>query len=131
MVNRGNILIVEDDPAVRMSLAEYLRDAGFHVETADRGTRGIEVLEKSTIDLVVVDMGLPDMSGEEFIQAAYAMSSELHFIIHTGLPGPISPLLLSLGIEKRQLLPKPLPSMEILIQMIDKLRVESLTSKSS
>jgi two-component system response regulator PhoP len=62
------VLIVEDDPTIRETLAARLRQEGYAVETAEDGKEGAYKAVEYPIDLAVVDLGLPEMSGIELIQ---------------------------------------------------------------
>jgi len=59
-----SILIVEDDEGIQTYLKELLLDNGYNVMTASDGTTGLKIIKKSVPDLVLLDLGLPDMSGE-------------------------------------------------------------------
>ena len=66
--NKYKILVVEDDRNI-LSMIQTLLDAGgYQVLSAQRGQQGILVLSSHVPDLVVLDLGLPDMDGEEFIR---------------------------------------------------------------
>jgi CheY-like chemotaxis protein len=60
---RRIILIIEDDPAVRMGLARGLRRAGYACLEAASGERGLELARKRTPDLVLTDMHVPGKDG--------------------------------------------------------------------
>lgn len=60
----NNILIVEDDQGIQEYLKEFLLENGFSVQTATDGTASLQVLKKSQPDLVVLDLGLPNITGE-------------------------------------------------------------------
>jgi signal transduction histidine kinase len=60
-----HILIVEDNSDFASSLADLLQGEGHRVETATDGARAIEALERSTPDVVLLDIGLPEMDGFE------------------------------------------------------------------
>ncbi len=57
------ILIVDDEPAISDTLAYALRSDGFAAESCTLGAEAIAVLGRGEHDLVVLDVGLPDMSG--------------------------------------------------------------------
>jgi DNA-binding response OmpR family regulator len=57
------ILVIEDDPAIRMGLVDTLRAKGYDVVSAGRGGEGISCFREQTPDLVVLDLMLPDMEG--------------------------------------------------------------------
>ena len=63
MPTQGRVLIVEDDPAVREVLAEYLGGHGYDVVQADRGTAMREAVERNLPDVVLLDVNLPGEDG--------------------------------------------------------------------
>jgi DNA-binding response OmpR family regulator len=58
-----SILVVEDDPGIRMALSRGLRDRGYVVTTAESGLAALEVAAKAEPDVVLLDLGLPDLDG--------------------------------------------------------------------
>ena len=63
MMERGSVLVVEDDPAIGVGLVSVLRDEGYGVRLeADRG-RALAAVEDSAPQLVILDLGLPDVDG--------------------------------------------------------------------
>jgi two-component system, OmpR family, response regulator PhoP len=62
------ILVVEDDEDLRTSLCEGLREAGYAVDQAGDGRDGLFAAQEYPIDLAIVDLGLPEMSGIELIR---------------------------------------------------------------
>jgi two-component system response regulator PhoP len=63
------ILVVEDDVRLQDSVAQLLRDAGHVVDVSADGVEGLWYGEEFPIDLAIVDLGLPGMSGLELIRA--------------------------------------------------------------
>lgn len=61
----NRILIVEDDVDILRLLSRELEDAGFEVAAYDSGMRGLSAVRESSPDLVILDLGLPDLSGQE------------------------------------------------------------------
>jgi two-component system OmpR family response regulator len=59
------ILVVEDDPKIAHIVKVYLEGAGFRVVHADRGKDALKAAQKEIPLLVILDLMLPDMSGEE------------------------------------------------------------------
>ena len=59
------VLVVDDEPAILAALGPLLDAAGYGVSTATTGYAALDAVERSTPDLVVVDLGLPDMDGRE------------------------------------------------------------------
>lgn len=62
---RKTILVVEDNPDNMALMEEILEDANFDIEQAVRAEDGIERLHQGGIDLVLMDVSLPDMDGLE------------------------------------------------------------------
>ncbi len=66
--NKYKILVVEDDRNILSMIQTVLDTNGYKVLTAQRCQQGILMLSSHVPDLVVLDLGLPDMDGEEFIR---------------------------------------------------------------
>lgn len=65
--NKFKILIVEDDHVILNFVQTLLEANGYQILTAERGDQGLMVFSSHRPDLVILDLGLPDMDGEEFI----------------------------------------------------------------
>ena len=63
-----SILIIEDDPLVRKTLASQLAKKGFEVTTADTGEGGVRAFGESSPDVVLLDLRLPDIDGLEVLR---------------------------------------------------------------
>jgi PAS domain S-box-containing protein len=61
----GNILIVDDNPMNIRLLSEMLKNEGYNTWPAPNGVRALAVLEKHAIDLILLDIKMPDMDGYE------------------------------------------------------------------
>nr|WP_304219784.1 response regulator transcription factor [Fredinandcohnia onubensis] len=64
----GTILIIEDDMAIHSLIKEALELQGFQTLSAFSGTEGKLLFEQNQVDLVLLDLMLPGMNGEEFLQ---------------------------------------------------------------
>ena len=62
---RGTILIIDDDDANRYVKSRLLKLEGFRINEADTGTHGLELLQRDTPDLIILDVKLPDINGLE------------------------------------------------------------------
>ena len=58
-----NILIIDDDKNTRFLLYEVLKMNNFNVFQANNGLQGLNMLEKERIDLIIVDIMMPEMNG--------------------------------------------------------------------
>ena len=73
--NKYKVLIVEDDHNISNMIQTILESNGYQALTAQRCLQGLLMLTSHVPDLVVLDLGLPDMDGEEFIRLARRDSS--------------------------------------------------------
>jgi len=64
-VTGKRVLIVEDDLDILRLLTRELEDAGFEVLAFDSGIRGLSAVREHEPDLVILDLGLPDLTGQE------------------------------------------------------------------
>ena len=62
------LLIIEDEPHIRNQLQQYLQQQGYAVDSAEDGKAGLFLGTEHPIDLAIVDLGLPGMSGIDVIQ---------------------------------------------------------------
>jgi DNA-binding response OmpR family regulator len=65
----GRILIVDDEPMVRETIAQVLREEGYTVEVADDGTDALVKLDARRPDAVLLDLMMPGMNGRQFLTA--------------------------------------------------------------
>lgn len=77
------ILIVEDDPQLQDSVASLLREAGYAVDVSSDGTEGLYFGEEYPVDLAVIDLGLPGLSGIELIRRLRASERDFPILILT------------------------------------------------
>jgi two-component system NtrC family sensor kinase len=64
-----HILIVDDEPAVARSTGRFLQQAGFEVITTTEPQHALLLLERNRVDLIISDLNMPRMSGQQFWQA--------------------------------------------------------------
>ena len=83
---RGTVLLVEDHGISRKALAALLTADGFDVLGAPSGTEALTLLEgqAAAIDLVIADLGLPDMPGDTVVGAVRARYADLPVLVLTG-----------------------------------------------
>ena len=69
------VLIIEDDAAIRQGLARFLADAGQSAETCSSGMAGVERIAAGGFDVVVLDLGLPDIDGGQVLKMIRGVST--------------------------------------------------------
>ena len=77
------LLLVEDDPNLSRSLAAQLEQAGYSVEKSTDGREGLYYAREYPVDLAIVDLGLPSMSGVELIKQLRADGKEYPILVLT------------------------------------------------
>jgi signal transduction histidine kinase len=82
------ILLVEDNSGDRRLISEMLAEASnvtFDVKYADRLQAAMEYLDQNRVEVILLDLGLPDSQGLETLKRVYAQVSELPIVVLTGL----------------------------------------------
>lgn len=77
------LLVVDDEPAIRQVLVSHLRKAGYAVEQAGDGETAMEKLSNGEVDIALCDIKLPGMSGIEVLRQARAAGIDTAFIMMT------------------------------------------------
>ena len=81
MPKKKHILIVEDSESIRSFLEIILKAEGYSVYKSGNATDGLNILQKKKIDLVTLDLGLPDMDGTEMLEKIRALYSKKPVIV--------------------------------------------------
>ncbi len=81
----GVILIVDDQEDLRFSLVQVVKKLGHTVMTAATGNEALEVLRTSIIDLVFLDIGLPDRNGIDLIPSIREAAGDVDIVMLTGI----------------------------------------------
>ena len=80
------ILLVEDEPLIQMLATDFLEEVGFKVDTAGTAREALNklALVSDGFAAVIVDIGLPDRSGQELVREIRSMHASLPIIVATG-----------------------------------------------
>ncbi len=124
-----NILIVEDDQGVQKYLKELLLDNGYSVQTASDGVAALNSIEKLAPDLVVLDLGLPNMSGEAVCMEIRKKYPDLRVIILTAKDS-IADIVQGLNLGADDYMTKPFIADEFLARVSARLRYQNGTDGS-
>jgi two-component system phosphate regulon sensor histidine kinase PhoR len=84
MDHRTKILVVDDEQVVRDGCSRVLTGRGYDVLTAENGQVAIDLLEKETVDIILLDLKMPIMSGEEVLERTSSQYPNIPVIIITG-----------------------------------------------
>lgn len=91
MTENKNILAVDDEPKILEVIASFLQSKGYTIYTAENGKKALEIFEKHNISLVLLDLMLPDIPGEE-VCARIRKKSRVPIIMLTAKSGEASHL---------------------------------------
>src|SRR5262245_42272471 len=80
---REAILVADDEPGVRESLAEVLRDAGYEVQTAADGQAALAALEARDFGIIITDLRMPGADGIAVLKHAREVSPQTLVLVMT------------------------------------------------
>src|SRR5216683_2206086 len=127
------ILVVEDDRATRKALQQLFEPEGYSVAVAQTGPEGLAAFRASRPNFVILDLGLPQLGGQDVCRQIRKESEEVPILILTGSSDEISRvLLLELGAD--DYVTKPFSPKELLARVRAVLRRTTrptITEKSS
>jgi two-component system chemotaxis response regulator CheY len=77
------ILIIDDDPAIRATVAEILSSEGYSVATANNGADGLQSFDRIDPALVLLDMRMPILDGWGFARALHSRGIQIPILVMT------------------------------------------------
>jgi len=86
-VLENSVLVIDDDDAVRDSIAEYLRQSGFQVLEAEDGRRGLEVFRQQRPAVTLCDLRMPHLDGMSLLRQVAAEDEDAPIIVISGEGG--------------------------------------------
>ena len=120
------VLIVDDEPRIRDALTRVLDPMGFVTSTAGRGDEGLDILSRNNIDIVLLDLKLPDINGMEVLRTICDRHPHIVVIIITGF-GSVQTAAEAMRNGAYDLLPKPFEPDQLRIAInraLEKMRLE-------
>ncbi len=78
------ILLVDDVPAVRLSIRAALEAIGYHVLEAADGKEALDLLDTQAVDLIVTDLWMPNLDGVELLKRLRASNANIRVIAISG-----------------------------------------------
>ena len=119
MTDPITVLVVDDEVQLQENLVAYLEDEGFTVVTAGDGEDALDILKSRKFDIGIIDMRLPGMDGNTFIDSAHKARPDMLFIIHTGSMNYALPQQLKeIGLTDKDIFLKPVMDMNNLVNAI-------------
>lgn len=114
-----HILIVDDEESQRNLLAGFLKNKGYTIATAANGKEAIELNQKASFDLAILDLKMPEIDGIETIAQMKKIDPQTYFIILTGF-GTVESAVKAMKLGAYDYLNKPinLDELELLLEHI-------------
>lgn len=120
-----SVLVIDDEPAICMSLTAFLEDYGFRASSAESAEEALDLMKNNTYNVCIVDLRLPGMSGEDLIIQARDRYPEQRHIIYTGsISYNLSQKLKVLGMRPEHVFLKPVRVLTLLVKCIKALATE-------
>jgi CheY-like chemotaxis protein len=105
-MSAGTILVVDDEPEVRLVLTEFLESRGYEVRAAESGTQALAIVDEVKPHVVLLDVTMPEMDGMETLKRLAALKPGLPIIMVTANADvDVTAKLLALGAA--DYIPKP------------------------
>ena len=113
--SKRRILVVDDEPVIRLFLQELFEDEGYEVVTAETIASGLAALRAGGLNLVVTDKNLPDGTGFEIVHAAKEQDPPCEAIIITGYAS-LDSAVMALQIGAYDYVLKPIEDVDLLLE---------------
>ena len=116
------ILVIDDEYLTRISLADFLEEAGYNTRAVGDGKTALQYQQKQPFDVCIVDIRIPGMDGFDTIAALHQISTRSRYIVYTGSPQFfLTPTLEKIGITDDYVVRKPVADMNIFPSLIEQL----------
>lgn len=107
------VLVVDDDPAVRNSVIECLKDLGIRTAAADNGRAALDAFHENRPDLVLLDLRLPELDGLSVLKAIRRTSADATVIVASG-KGLMADVIEALRLGAFDYITKPIHDLAVL-----------------
>ena len=84
MTFSGNVLIIDDDESLRVGCLQTLSGEGYRVTSVENGSRGLEMIQEESFDVIILDLKMPDIYGLDVLRRIKEDNPHTMVIIITG-----------------------------------------------
>ena len=125
-MDKGHVLIVDDEREILASLEDVLRDEGYRVERAESGETALQLVRTETPDVILVDVWMPGIDGIKTLQAVKESNADIEVVVMSG-HGNIESAVAATKLGAFNFIEKPL-SIDAVLRIVDS-AVQSRRSK--
>lgn len=123
------ILIIDDEPLMRITLQDSLVGEGYEVVAAETGRKGVDFLRKNQWDIIITDLKLPDLEGIEILKEAKSLNPSTEVILITAY-GSIDSAVSAMKEGASDYLTKPFSMDELFLIIKRLLRMKQLEEEN-
>lgn len=127
----ASILLIEDDPQVRLLLRQLLEGEGHVVLQASNGRQGLRIAQMTSPDLVITDVLMPDKDGLEVTVGLHRESPATRIIAFSGSTEEVDYLAVAKILGAHRTLKKPLAVSDFLDAVEQELQIASRTARKN
>jgi len=123
-MSKGVVLVVDDEAQIRDILGFYLKRAGYQVLVSENGVKALEVMSKVQPDLILSDLRMPEMAGDEFCRIVKGSpeTQDIYFVLVSAMDGTASKIGgLNLGAD--DMIAKPFHAQEVTAKVESAFRI--------
>ncbi|MCY4612714.1 MAG: sigma-54 dependent transcriptional regulator [Nitrospira sp.] len=125
-----SVLIIDDEPLMRLSMLDALKAEGYHVQGASNGEDGIQKIKTSRYDLVITDLRMPGSDGLQVVRVCKEYSSETEVIVITA-HGSVDTAVQAMKLGAHDYVTKPFPMDELLMTVDRATKVQALRQENT
>ncbi len=119
--SRIRVLVVDDEPFIRESLTLFLEKKGLQVASVESAESALSRLSETPCDVVITDLSLPGMGGENMVMQVREILPDIHIFIHTAASDPrLSDHLEEAGVRPEHVFIKPLRDLTVIVDEIER-----------
>jgi DNA-binding response OmpR family regulator len=85
-MGKNRLLVVDDEINQGLLYEQELEDEGYEVDVANSGAEALELVKKNSYDLLVLDIGMPEMDGLETLARLLGIDNKIPVILNTAYP---------------------------------------------
>ncbi|CAG1065325.1 Regulatory protein AtoC [uncultured bacterium] len=129
MPRAPKVLIIDDEPLMRMSISDALKEEGYEVFSTASGKEGVQLARDGSFDIVITDLRLPDIDGIEVLKSCKRASSETLVVLITAY-GAVETAVEAMKYGAYDYVTKPFRMEELLLMMRRMVRLRDLEQEN-